>query len=118
MKDKRFYIGIILTIIIAIIILITCIWFAINKSNENKAKAMEIASNEEWFKNDLEKVFLTDEIDIIEAEMDGNKLTVKISVRVRNIVENFYKCRYILKNTNIVNWEWVYQTYIPLYSQN
>lgn len=113
---KKIFICILIVVFISIVV-VSAILF-VNKSNENKAKAMEIASNEEWFKNDLEKVFLTDEIDIIEAEMDGNKLTVKISVRVRNIIENFYKCRYILKNTNIVTWEWVYQTYIPLYSQN
>lgn len=113
---KKIFICILIAVCVLVVV-VSAILF-VNKSNENKAKAMEIASNEEWFKNDLEKVFLTDEIDIIEAEMDGNKLTVKISVRVRNIVENFYKCRYILKNTNIVNWEWIYQTYIPLYSQN
>lgn len=39
-KDKGFYIGVTIMIVIAIIIGVACIWFIIDKSNKNKHEAM------------------------------------------------------------------------------
>lgn len=107
-KDKRFYIGIILTIIIAILILIACIWFTIDKSNKNKHEVMTNLPSESWFEEDLEDWLLSRAITVTEIYRNyADTLTIVARASYDNSVRTF-RCQYQLKNYYVTCWCWEY----------
>lgn len=108
MKNKGFCIGIIVTIVIAVIILIACIWFTIDKSKKNEYEAMTNLPSESWFEEDLEDWLLSKEITITQIHHNyADTLTIVARVIYDNAVRTF-RCQYRLKNCYITCWYWEY----------
>ena len=110
MKDKRFDIGIILTIIIAILILIACIWFTI----KNKHEVMTNLPSESWFEEDLEDWLLSRAITVTEIYRNyADTLIIVAKASYDNSVGTF-RCQYQLKNYYVTFWCWEYMKSVKI----
>lgn len=106
-EDKRFYIGVSITIVIALIIGVACIWFLIDKSNQNKYETMTNLPAESWFEEDLEEPLLSKEITITEIWRNVDTLLVVAEASYDNAVCT-YRCQYQLKQGMLCSWYWEY----------
>lgn len=106
-EDKRFYIGVSITIAIALIIGVACIWFTIDKSKKNKYEAMTNLPTDSWFEEDLEEPLLSKEIAITEIWRNVDTLIIVAEASYDTAVCTF-RCQYRLKNCYIICWYWEY----------
>lgn len=106
-KDKGFYIGVTIMIVIAIIIGIACIWLLIDKSNENKQEVMTNLPAESWFEEDLEEQLLSRSITVSEIQCNADTLIVVARANYDNAT-GYYRCQYRLKNYMVACWYWEY----------
>lgn len=107
-KDRRFYIGIIVAIVIAISIGVACIWFAIDKSNKNKHEVMTNLPSKSWFEEDLEDWLLSRSITVTNMYHNyADTLIIVAKASYDNSVRTF-RCQYQLKNYMITCWYWEY----------
>lgn len=108
MKNKGFCIGIIVTIVIAVLIGIACIWFTIDKSKKNKYEVMTNPPTQSWFEEDLEDWLLSREITVTQIFHNyADTLTIVAKASYDNAVRTF-RCQYQLKNCYITCWCWEY----------
>lgn len=107
-KDKRFYIGITVAIVISISIGIACIWFTIDKSNKNRYEVMTNLPSESWFEEDLEDWLLSKDIIVTNIYHNyADTLIIVAKASYDNAVRTF-RCQYQLKNCYIICWYWEY----------
>lgn len=97
MKNKKFYVCIILAIIIAVIILIACSWFTIDKSNKNKHEVTTNLPSKSWFEEDLEDWLLSRAVTVTKMYHNyADTLTIVARASYDNAVYTF-RCQYQLK---------------------
>ena len=108
MKNKGFYIGIAITIVIAISIVIACTWFISDNSKKNEYEAMTNLPSESWFEEDLEDWLLSRSITVTKMYHNyADTLTIVAKASYDNAVRTFH-CQYKLKNYYITCWRWEY----------
>ena len=103
---------IILTICIGIVTLVALVTLWVKKSKSNYNDCIDNIPSAFWFEEELEKKFLTTNLDVVDIDDTGEgEIVVTIKVGIED-TEQYYRCLYILKSYDSFNWHWELVKYV------
>ena len=98
--------GIILAICIGVVVLVILVTFWVKKSISNYNECIDNIPSETWFKEELEKTFLTTDLYVLDIDdMGEGQIVVSIKIWIHD-QEQYYRCLYKLKSFDSFNWHW------------
>lgn len=104
---------IILAICIAAVALVVLVTFWVKKSISNYNDCIDNVPSAFWFEEDLEEVFLTTSVYVLDIDYEEAGLAVvEIYVEEPNGWGRYYRCLYKVKTYDLLNWHWELVRYV------